>query len=112
MKIDLDSLLAGSIVRTFDDELYVKDEQGDWHRLSAVSTAVWSLRDLRTGELVHKAKKPFNYPIGTVLSFMDGRCVVVRKDDGDWYYAGSKASYDNTNMESIIGQYDDVEVLR
>lgn len=112
MKIDLDSLLAGSIVRTYDNELYVKDDQGSWRHLVEASFTVVNLRDLYVGELVHKAKKPFNYPIGTVLSFMEGRAVVVRKDDGDWYYAGSGASYDSVNMASIIGQYDDVEVLR
>lgn len=112
MSIELESLKSGSIVKTYDDELYVKSKSGSWKHLAEATSAVVNHADLYTGELVYEVEKgPLDdFVAGDVISFEGAYGVrVATKLRADfWQITGSVSEWSTTELNSLILDEDSV----
>ena len=97
MSIELESLKAGSIVKTYDNELYVKSKSGSWKHLAEAASAVVNHADLYTGELVYEVRKgPLDdFVVGDVISFeySVGERVAVKIREDRWQLVGAVSEF-------------------
>ena len=106
MSIELESLKAGSIVKTYDNELYVKSKSGSWKHLAEAASAGVNHADLYTGELVYEVRKgPLDdFVVGDVISFdsMYGVRVATKLQSDFWQITGSIVDWTTHELNAII----------
>lgn len=115
MSIELEKLGPGSIVKTYDGELYMKSATtGTWHHLAEATHMVNNLRDLYTGELIHEVgrKGPLDdFVKGDVISFegWGGVRIAARHRIDFWTLTGSKFEWTTEELEEVITDKDSVK---
>ena len=115
MRIELDKLGAGSVVKSADGVLLTKDRFGDWWKLSIQlgSSPVKKLDSAKEGTVLLEEKKgPLDdFVVGDIISFMTsgGVRVAVKTREDFWQIVGAVPE---VTSQDIIGFADEDSIRK